>query len=104
MSTQRKQDDDERRQAQSRLGDAGTEGAAGRPPRPGEHGGDIKRERLDTIEWADDRTQALDPQGGFGDDPIDDLLDGAESDATYREEARRVTPTLGPASDSELDR
>jgi hypothetical protein len=67
-------------------------------PRAGRgHGGDPRRDRLDTLEWADDRTADFDPdRGGVDQDPIDDLLEGRQADADYRDEARRVTPTLGP--------
>lgn len=95
---------DERAAAGNRRGDAGTEAGRGEPPAADAAPGDAHRQRLDTIEWADDRTQALDPHTGLDETPIDDLLGGGESQATYREQARHVTPTLGPASDSELDR
>jgi hypothetical protein len=93
MSKHRKEDGAGR----SQVGDAGAEAA---PQRPDERGGDARRNRLDTIEWADDRTQALDPhRGGLDEDPIGELLDGGESNAHYREDARHVTPTLGPEDD-----
>ena len=102
MTTQRKQDDGERRQTRSRPGEVGTDGDV---PIHGADGGDTKHERrLDVIEWADDRTQALDPRRGLDDDPIDDLLGGRGSKSAYRREARQIIPTLGPASESELDR
>lgn len=85
---------DERRNPRSRTGDAGGTPAEA-TPRPG--GDDPRRERLDTIEWADDRTAALDPnRGELDEDPVDDLLEGRESDADYRAEAKRVIPTIGP--------
>ncbi|MEI7036569.1 hypothetical protein [Fulvimonas yonginensis] len=102
MSGQRKQDQFERRDPHSRLGDAGAEGPGGQPVRPGEDGGNLRRERLDTIEWADDRTAALDPnRGDVDEDPMDDLMDGRHSDAEYRSEANRVIPTLGPEDERE---
>lgn len=79
-------------------------GADGAPPLA-ERSGKIRRDRLDTIERADDRTEAFDPhRGGLDEDPIEDLLDGEESDAAYREEARHVTPTLGPTDDGGSER
>jgi hypothetical protein len=101
----RKQDQFERRDPRSRIGDAGTDGPAGEPVRPGGRTGNVRRDRLDTIEWADDRTAALDPhRGGLNGDPMEELLEGRESDADYRKEARRVTPTPGPASEDERER
>jgi hypothetical protein len=87
MNRQRNQHDTGRRGA-----DAGhatdVPHARGHGARPG---------RLDTLEWADDRTAALDPHRGSVDrDPMDDLLEGRRADADYREDANRVTPTLGP--------
>jgi hypothetical protein len=95
MNRQRNQGDTRRRGADAaRANDLPHEG--------GGHGTDARRERLDTIERADDRTAALDPnRGGVDQDPIDDLLEGRQADADYREEANRVTPTLGPEDPAE---
>jgi hypothetical protein len=85
----------------SRVGTTETARAADVPRKSGDLD-DIRRERLDTIERADDRTAALDPnRGGVDQDPIDDLLEGRQADADYREEANRVTPTLGPEDPTE---
>lgn len=101
MSRQRSHDESGRRQIQPRV-DAGADHPADEPARPGEHGGDVRRERLDTIEWADDRTRSLDPhQGGMDEEPIEDLLDGGETDAAYRSDARHATPTLDPESEGD---
>jgi hypothetical protein len=60
--------------------------------------GKDERERFDTIEEADNRTERLDPErADASSDPIDDLLEMGESNADYEDEARRATPTLGPA-------
>ncbi|HET6807327.1 MAG TPA: hypothetical protein VFH59_17975 [Frateuria sp.] len=102
MSRQRSRDESGRDDLPTRR--AGADHPADDPARPGEHGGDVRRERLDTIEWADDRTRSLDPQrGGLDEDPIDDLLEGGETDAAYRAEARRATPTPGPGSSDDDD-
>lgn len=95
MNRQRNQGDNGRRGADgARANDARSEA--------GGHGGDARRDRLDTLEWADDRTAALDPnRGGVGQDPVDDLLEGRQTDADYHEEANRVTPTLGPEDPAE---
>ncbi|HEV2621331.1 MAG TPA: hypothetical protein VGU65_04475 [Frateuria sp.] len=86
----------------SRAGAAEPTRAADAPHQDGGHLNDIRRERLDTLEWADDRTAALDPnRGGVEQDPIDDLLGGRQANADYREEANRVTPTLGPEDPAE---
>jgi hypothetical protein len=96
----RQQSHDETGRRNTRPSDA--DHPAGEPARAGEHGGDVRRSRLDTIEWADDRTRALDRHhGGLDEDPIDDLLDGGETDASYRAEARQATPTLDPESEDE---
>lgn len=97
MSRQRNPDEPERRTA--RPG-AGADHPADEPARAGEHGGDVRRDRLDTIEWADDRTRALDRHAGMEETPIEDLIDGGETDAAYRAEARQATPTLDPESES----
>jgi hypothetical protein len=56
------------------------------------------RDRLDTIEEADNRTERLDPERASATtDPVQDMLEAGESDADYEDEARRVTPTLGPS-------
>lgn len=56
-----------------------------------------KRDRLGTIEAADNRTARLDPhRGSATTDPIEDMLDSGESNADYKKDANRVTPTLGP--------
>lgn len=61
------------------------------------------RDRLDVIELADDRTEALNPHRGAsaidasGD--LDDVLAGPATDADYIDEANRETPTLGPSDD-----
>lgn len=86
-----------------RTGQAGADHPADEPPPPGGHG-DLRHDRLDTIEWADDRTRALDPHHGLDEEPIEDLLDGGESDAAYREEARQVTPTIDPESERDDER
>jgi hypothetical protein len=98
MSRKRNRDASEPRVLTPRD-DSATDHPAGEPARPGEHQGDVRHDRLDTIEWADDRTRALDPHhGGLDEEPIEDLLEGGETDASYREEAKRVTPTVDPAS------
>jgi hypothetical protein len=90
------QDPPGRRPARPRVGAAGTDGPVGGAARSRERG-DVGQDRLDAIEWADDRTRALDPRrGGVDRDPVEDLLDGTESNADYRREAARVTPTLDP--------
>ena len=105
MNKQRAQDEYERREPRPHAGHAGDDHPAGEPGRPGGHGGDLRHDRLDTIEWADDRTRALDPHhGGIDEDPIEDLLDGDETDASYRAEATRVTPTLDPESEDDSER
>lgn len=94
MNGQGRSDELERRDPRSRVGDAGGTAAEAAPRG---HGGDARRERLDTIEWADDRTAALDPnRSELDEDPVDDLLEGRPSDADYRGEANRVIPTVGP--------
>lgn len=95
MTRQPNQGESERRSAEAnRAGDAPRERSG--------HAGELRRNRLDTLEWADDRTAALDPnRGGVEQDPIDDLLEGRQPDTDYREEANRVTPTLGPEDPAE---
>ena len=59
--------------------------------------GDDSNDRLDTIEKADNRTESLDPERASATtDPVEDMLDAGESNADYEDEARRVSPTLGP--------
>jgi hypothetical protein len=96
MSRQRSPDEPERPIARG----AGSDHPADEPARAGEHGGDVRHDRLDTVEWADDRTRALDPHAGMDEAPIEDLMDGGETNASYRAEARRATPTLDPESES----
>ncbi|MGN2254608.1 hypothetical protein ACFWZ4_14610 [Frateuria sp. GZRe12] len=96
MNRQRNPDESGRREA--RPG-AGADHPADEPARAGENGGDVRRDRLDTIEWADDRTRALDRHAGMEETPIEDLMDGGETDADYRAEARKATPTLDPESE-----
>ena len=63
----------------------------------------MKRDRLDTIELADDLTEQWNPQRGGADDDTDsvgEMLEGRESNAEYRHEADRVTPTIGPDEES----
>lgn len=101
MSTQRSHDEPERRDTQP----PGADHPADEPARAGERGGDLRHDRLDTIEWADDRTRALDPHhGGLDEDPIDDLLEGGETNASYRAEAKQATPTLDPENEGEDER
>ena len=100
MSRQRNPDEPERRI--TRPG-TGADHPPDEPARAGEHGGDLRRDRLDTIEWADDRTRALDRPAGMAEAPIEDLMDGGETDAAYRAEARQATPTLDPESGSSDD-
>ncbi|MGN2247645.1 hypothetical protein ACFWZ3_13240 [Frateuria sp. GZRR35] len=105
MSRQRSPDESERRDARPHDDGAGADHPAGEPARPAGTGGDVRRDRLDTIEWADDRTRALDPHhGGLDEAPMEDLLDGGETDAAYRKEARQVTPTIDPASERDDER
>jgi hypothetical protein len=62
----------------------------------------LRRNRLDTIELADDHTEQMNPHRGSSDDALDsvgEMLEGRESNAHYRREARRVTPTIGPDED-----
>ena len=102
MNRQPKQGGRGLRDTPSRAAAAEPTRAADSPHKDGGHLNDIRRERLDTIERADDRTAALDPnRGGVDQDPIDDLLEGRQADADYREEANRVTPTLGPEDPTE---
>lgn len=104
MSRQRSHDESGRPRVPPRV-DAGADHPADEPARPGEHGGDVRRERLDTIEWADDRTRSLDPhQGGMDEDPIEDLIEGSETDASYRSDATHATPTLDPDGAGEGER
>lgn len=78
---------DQRAKQEGRRGPVGQEG---------------RRDRLDTIEVADDHTEHLNPhRGGVATDPIEDMLDEGESNAAYKDEADRVTPTLGPVDQSE---
>jgi hypothetical protein len=69
---------------------------------PDGRGGNPRRDRLDLLERADDRTRAFDPHhGGLDDDAIDELLDAGQSNAAYRREASWETPTLGPDIDGD---
>lgn len=102
MSNQR---DSGTRSAGGRQG-AGDPGAAKAavPAGADEHGAPretMKRKRLDTIELADDLTEPMNPQHAADDvdDGVGEMLEGRESNAHYRHEANRVTPTLGPDED-----
>ena len=102
MSRQRSHDEPERRGPRPRSdAAAGPDHPSDEPARPGERGGDVRHDRLDTIEWADDRTRALDAHHGLDEEPIEDLLEGGETDASYRAEARQATPTLDPEGEDE---
>ncbi|UGB38736.1 hypothetical protein [Frateuria soli] len=109
MSKQRRHDEvrqDETRQdaSPSRTGRVAADHPADEPLPPGGHG-DPRRDRLETIEWADDRTRALDPRhGGLDEEPIEDLLEGGETDASYGKEARQVTPTIDPRNERDDER
>lgn len=62
---------------------------------------DGKPDRFDMIEAADDMTERLNPhRSGAASDPMEDLLDGNESNADYKDEANQVTPTLGPSDET----
>jgi len=89
------------------AGDAGAGPPAGKAATSG-HERDtaprdaMKRERLDTIEMADDLSEEMNPHRGGSEedtDSVGEMLEGHESNAHYRREARRVTPTIGPDED-----
>jgi hypothetical protein len=68
------------------------------PDRSDDTRGKDRRDRLDSIEEADNRTERLDPERASATtDPIEDMLDADESNADYKDEAHRVSPTLGPS-------
>jgi hypothetical protein len=86
--------------AGDRKGASRPRGGEGVPPAAGARREKLLHDRLEAIERADDRTAAFDPhRAGLGEDAMEDLLDGEESNAAYREEAKRVTPTLGPSEE-----
>jgi hypothetical protein len=61
-----------------------------------------KHDGLDTIEKADNRTERLNPhRGSATTDPVQDMLDTGESNAHYKDDANRVTPTVGPPDQTE---
>lgn len=104
MSKQHRQDEARQDAAPPQTGPSGADHPADEPRPAGGHG-DPRHDRLDTIEWADERTRALDPHhGGLDEEPIEDLLEGGETDASYRAEARHVTPTIDPASERDDER
>ncbi|MCX7513104.1 hypothetical protein [Frateuria sp. STR12] len=60
-----------------------------------------RHDRLDAIEQADNRTEHLNPgRGSVSTDPVEDMLEAAESNADYKDEANRVTPVQGPPDQS----